>query len=140
MNRIQSLPTLPPRPSDAHKGTFGRALIIAGSRLMPGACGLATQAAFRSGLGLGTVLTETEVIPTVASHIQVATYLDWNEAGRRLALEDNLGFDALLAGPGLGMDPPLRLLQDVLNSHSGPEVLDADALNLIAEQKLNVSI
>ena len=65
--RIESLPALPPRPADSHKGRFGSVLVIAGSRGMAGAAALCGAAALRSGAGLVRVATPAEVQPTVAS-------------------------------------------------------------------------
>ncbi|MCE9584278.1 MAG: hypothetical protein K8T20_17465, partial [Planctomycetes bacterium] len=52
MQEIRAVPPLPRRPADAHKGDFGRALIVGGSVGMPGAPILAAEAALRSGAGL----------------------------------------------------------------------------------------
>src|SRR5262245_1163740 len=61
------LPKLAPRPPDSHKGTFGHALLIGGSRGMAGAISLAGMAALRSGAGLVTIATSEACLNTVAS-------------------------------------------------------------------------
>lgn len=132
------LPRLPAREPDSHKGTYGRGLIVAGSRLMPGAARLAARAAMRAGLGLGKILTGEEAIPAIAPGVPECTFWDWSEVGRRLALDEALGQDAILVGPGLGETGPARLVEDLLRAHDGPTVLDADALNWIARGDLVV--
>ncbi len=64
---IETIPTLPPRPRDSHKGRFGNVLVVAGSRGMAGAAALCGGAALRSGAGLVRVASPAEVQPTVAS-------------------------------------------------------------------------
>ena len=65
--RIETIPTLPPRPRDSNKGLFGSVLVVAGSRGMAGAAALCGAAALRSGAGLVKIATPGEVQPTVAS-------------------------------------------------------------------------
>ena len=64
---IETVPILPPRPRDSHKGRFGSVLVVAGSRGMAGAAALCGAAALRSGAGLVRIATPAEVQPTVAS-------------------------------------------------------------------------
>ena len=54
VERVTSLPLLPTREADAHKGSFGRVLVVGGSRGMVGAVALAANAALRGGAGLVT--------------------------------------------------------------------------------------
>src|SRR5271156_1319991 len=61
------LPFLPPRSADANKGSFGRVLVIAGSRGMSGAAVLCGSAALRGGAGLVQVATPTDTLPIVAA-------------------------------------------------------------------------
>ena len=69
MSRLDpTLPVLPPRAPDAHKGTFGTALIIGGSRGMTGAAALAGMAALRGGAGLVRVAVPDVCLETVAAH------------------------------------------------------------------------
>src|SRR5947209_10828024 len=63
---VNQLPVLPPRPADSNKGTFGRVLVISGSRGMSGAAVLCGSAALRSGAGLVRVAVPQEILPMVA--------------------------------------------------------------------------
>src|SRR5713226_9325080 len=62
-----SLPSLPSRPDDSHKGSFGSVLIVAGGRGMSGAAALAGLGALRGGAGLVTVAVPSGIQPIVAS-------------------------------------------------------------------------
>jgi NAD(P)H-hydrate epimerase len=103
---------LPPRSLDAHKGTFGKALIVAGSANYTGAPCLAAEAAYRSGAGLVTLAVAEAIYPIVAGKLTEATYLLLPhelgalvpEAWQVLAGRAE-GYDALLVGPGLGREP-----------------------------------
>lgn len=142
VNLIESVPALPVRPVDGHKGTFGRVLIISGSRGMSGAACLAGQAALRGGAGLVFLAVPEGILPIVAGY--EPSYLT-------IALPDDSegriakGFQAPLAkhieeadvialGPGLGQSDGLAELVGWLYT-SVPKylVLDADALNLLAK-------
>src|SRR5213594_4146182 len=67
LERITTLPTLGPRPADSNKGTFGRVLVVAGSRGMSGAAVLCASAALRGGAGLVRVAVPESIWPVVAA-------------------------------------------------------------------------
>ncbi len=132
---------LGPRPSDAHKGDFGRVLLIAGSRGMGGAAVLAAGACLRSGVGLLTVAVPQSVAAQVAqAHPAAMTWpLPETASGRVswsgfLALRERIGrFDAIAVGPGLGQSLSVTALVVWLwRECPCPVVLDADALNSLA--------
>jgi hydroxyethylthiazole kinase-like uncharacterized protein yjeF len=102
---------LPKRPVDGHKGTFGKAMIVAGSVNYTGAAYLAASAALRVGAGLVTLGIAQGLHPILASKLTEATYLLLpSETGALVpqaaaALHERLaGYDALLVGPGLGRE------------------------------------
>jgi NAD(P)H-hydrate epimerase len=104
-------PRLPARPIDAHKGSFGKALIVAGSLNYTGAPALAAQAAYRSGAGLVTLALPGGILPMVAAHLSEATYLSLpNRYGTvtpdavKVLGEALDHYDAMLLGPGLTRD------------------------------------
>jgi NAD(P)H-hydrate epimerase len=121
-----------PRPRFSHKGTYGHAALVAGSRGMEGAAVLAASACMRSGVGLLTVYT-----PACGYHILQTTV---PEAKCTTAGSDHLtpfdlpgGHDAVGIGPGIGTaHDTAQLLHRLLEAASRPMVLDADALNLLA--------
>lgn len=137
-----SLPRLPPRRPDAHKGDFGQALLIGGSRGMAGAIALAGMACLRSGAGLVKLAVPECVLDTVAgfepSYLTVPLACD--RAGRiKLRGQSRIAEFAdvstcVACGPGLGRSKKLTLLvRSLFQSLPWPMVFDADALNALAE-------
>lgn len=121
---------LPPRPRAAHKGMFGHVLLIGGNQGMGGAIMLAAQTALRCGAGKVSVATRSEhVAPLLARCPEVMAHGVDDPA----QLAPLLGqASVLVLGPGLGRDAwAERMLQLALQADL-PQVLDADALNLIA--------
>lgn len=142
---VVQVPPLPDRPADAHKGDFGRVIVVAGSRGMSGAAILAGSAALHSGAGLVTVATPKCVAPIVAAgHPALMTWwLDEDHTGKISAaghkqLRSYIGdFEkrntVLAIGPGLGQSQEVReLVLDLLQSFDIPAVVDADALNALS--------
>jgi hydroxyethylthiazole kinase-like uncharacterized protein yjeF len=110
---VQSI--LPPRPLDAHKGTFGTALVVAGSTNYTGAALLAGQAAYRVGAGLVTMAVPGPLHQALAGHFPEATWLllphDLGVIARPAAevLHEHLNrATALLFGPGFGLEDTTR--------------------------------
>ena len=140
---FRGLPLL--RPRDAHKGSFGHALIAAGSLGKSGAAVLAGRAALRAGAGLVTVATPPDVLPIVAAGMPefMTTPLIPAETGAaKKKASSGGGFAGLLAGksvlamgPGLGATPDMqKWIRAVLDSTDLPVILDADALNAFAAE------
>lgn len=103
---------LPLRPLEAHKGTFGRTLVVAGSANFTGAAYLASAAATRVGAGLVTLALPASLHPILAAKISEATFLLLPEnlgviapGAVRILAERLKEYNALLLGPGLGQDP-----------------------------------
>ncbi|HEU5103646.1 MAG TPA: NAD(P)H-hydrate dehydratase [Roseiflexaceae bacterium] len=118
---------LPRRPDDAHKGTFGKVMVVAGSLQYPGAAGLATAAAARVGAGLVTLavgrsgLGGPGRLPEIT--LQLLPEADWNALGEGAADEalKHLGsYQALLVGPGIGREEPTRAFLERLLGLDSP--------------------
>ncbi len=136
---------LPPRPANSHKGTFGRLVVVAGSRSFVGAAVLACTAAYRTGAGLVTLAAPHSVYQLVATQVAEPVYLPLDEtpgghaapsgaeAVRHALAESSAG----VIGPGLGQSESVReFVQQVLLVEPGlpaPLVIDADALNALAQ-------
>lgn len=105
---------LPARPADSHKGTYGKAMVVAGSILYPGAAILASAAAARVGAGIVTLASGRSVlltpgrIPEVTLRPLPESDGVLNEAAADEVLKHLDGYRALLVGPGLGSEPPTR--------------------------------
>ncbi|MDD3652871.1 MAG: NAD(P)H-hydrate dehydratase [Desulfotomaculaceae bacterium] len=132
---------LPPRPPAAHKGSFGRVLVVAGSRGMTGAAYLVGEAALRTGAGLITVAVPESlhnILETKLSEVMTVPLPDTgngslSQSARQsiLNLLDNASVLAL--GPGISTLPEVvTLVRELLPSVRVPCVLDADALNALA--------
>lgn len=122
-----------PRPAFAHKGNFGHASLVAGSPGMMGAVLLAGKACLKSGVGKLSLFipwTEREIPQTALPEAMVQS------ASALLPehfQEGSFPFNAIGIGPGWGATPQHRdILKNILIHFSGPMVLDADALNLLA--------
>ncbi len=137
---------LPSRASDAHKGTFGRVLVIAGSTRYPGAAILAAKAAYRAGAGLVTIATPQSIATHLISSVPEATLLPLPEYDAGVisghdaweVIRDELpSIDAVVLGCGFGQHDHSGvfvrrfLVSEEVASVKGI-VLDADALNLVA--------
>ena len=129
---------LPQRPLQGHKGTFGTALIVAGSDHYWGAPVLAGQAAYRAGAGLVALAVPSTIRPTVASQLPEATYPPIPDANvvSTASLQFLLGkvnAQAMLVGPGLANAD--RFMQALVKNRQSlpPLVVDADGLNLLAQ-------
>lgn len=125
------------RSRHTHKGNYGKALLIAGSYGMSGAATLAAKGCLRSGVGilklqvpsscvnvLQTTVPEAIICPDFHEHIFTSLNCDTSE------------LDVIGIGPGLRQDPlTIEGFKDVLTSSHFPLVIDADGLNIIAEEK-----
>jgi NAD(P)H-hydrate epimerase len=140
---ITDVPRLPPRPLDSNKGTFGRILVVAGSRGMSGAAVLCASAALRSGAGLVRLAVPEGILPIVATCNPCYTTapLPQDAHGRlsTAALTELLELvhqnSVAAIGPGLGQSADLgNMLVTVLEQSTTPLVLDADALNVLVER------
>lgn len=134
---------LPPRPERAHKGDFGRLLVVAGSIDFPGAAVLCALGAMRSGAGLVRVATSESVAARVAGAVPEATWLALDEeapgligpGGWRRITAEAAEHDALVIGPGLGSQPATqRRARQLIATLEVPAVVDADGLNALAGQ------
>jgi NAD(P)H-hydrate epimerase len=122
------------RPRAGHKGLFGHALLIAGSRGRMGAAVLATRACLRSGAGLVTVHVPACGLDVLQSAAPEAMCSVDPAEGLVTDVPRNLVVYAVGIGPGLGTDPDTaNVLKRLIQDPPAPLVLDADALNVLAE-------
>lgn len=143
LSHADLLEILPDREPMAHKGDFGRVLLLCGSRGYTGAAALAAMGALRSGSGLvylgvpesiytieATKLLEAIVLPLPDQDGKISA-IAWSEIAKMLPL-----MDAVLLGPGLGQSDGIsELLLKLLLNYSGPLVLDADGINCLRDHK-----
>lgn len=143
LDHNQVLSLLPERKVDAHKGDFGKILLLCGSVGYSGAAALSAMGALRSGAGLvflgvpesiylitATKLTEPIVfpLPEFDGKISSAAITKIKQMLPQL--------DAVLIGPGLGQsEDTLAVVMFLMQKYSGPIVLDADGINVLAKHK-----
>ncbi len=124
---------LPKRKRFSHKGSYGHCLLVAGAAGMAGAAVLAARACYRSGVGLLTVHIPSLLEGIVQTSIPEALVSIDKAAAYTSAIPD-LRYTAVAVGPGIGRHPDTReALYSYLQSSEQPLVLDADALNILAE-------
>ena len=127
---------LPDRPEDSNKGTYGRLLVIAGNKGMAGAAYLNAHAAYMTGAGLVRIYTSSdnrEILQTLLPEAIITTYEEYNK-------EELLSLltwaDSVCIGSGLGMSRlSEKILKTVIEYVKVPCLIDADGLNLLAENK-----
>jgi NAD(P)H-hydrate epimerase len=121
---------LPRRARDAHKGNFGRVLLIGSAPGMAGAVRLAGEACLRCGAGLVTVATAPEHVAAIVAGRPELICHGVSDAEQLTALTAAASVVAI--GPGLGTGAWSRALFDAAMACGKPLVVDADALNLLA--------
>lgn len=137
------LKLLPNRPADAHKGDFGKILLLAGSVGYTGAPVLSALGALRTGAGLVFLgvpesiyqIAAMKLIEPIVFPLPQQDGMLSQEALPRI-LEKASSMDAVLIGPGLGCsDATEEIVCQVLSAYPGPVVLDADGINLVGKHK-----
>lgn len=143
-----SLPKLPPRNAHSHKGDFGHALVIGGSRGMAGAVSLAGMAATSSGAGLVTLAVPDPCLETVASFspCYMTVPLAADSAGRislsasQQSLELVHNAKCVALGPGLRRSDELTQYVSYIHKRCDlPMVVDADALYALSQRSIGVA-
>lgn len=139
-NIIDSI-DLPPRNSRTNKGTYGKLMVIGGSKEMTGAPILTCKAAYKTGVGLVNLAAIKDVINIAQCNMleNVNTILPAENGKVCLKSFETIKysincFDALAVGPGLGQSKEVsKFIGELLYNAAIPIVLDADALNVIAK-------
>lgn len=132
-----------PRPADSNKGKFGHVLVVGGSYGKSGAPAMASLAALRTGAGLVTAATAQPILDSVARITPELMTIPLRAGSRGEISSSNLDADTmqemldkktvLAIGPGLGQSPETeKFLLGLLDQTTLPAVLDADALNILA--------
>jgi len=130
------------RPSNSNKGTYGKLLVVAGSRGMTGAACLSAKAALRAGAGLVYMTAPLSLLPIYAGSVVEALTIPLEDENRgyitKKSIDDLLsrleGFDVLAVGPGLSTVNEIKdVVYSVIKTSKVPIVLDADGINILAE-------
>ena len=137
------LQLLPERAVDAHKGDFGKLLLLCGSRGYTGAAALAAMGALRSGAGLVFLGVPESIYAIEAVKLTEAIVFPFPDCDGKYApeaicrLEERMkGMNAVLIGPGIGQsEGTFAMVRYVLENFQGCVVLDADGINVICTHK-----
>lgn len=143
LDREAVLSVLPNRAPWGHKGTFGKILLLCGSRGYTGAAYLAAMGALRSGAGLVFLGVPESIYAIEAVKLNEPVVFPLPDSGGKLSadavpeiLERLPKMDAVLIGPGLGKsEGTWAVVKAVLENAACPVVLDADGINLLAAHK-----
>lgn len=135
------LSILPDRKPDTHKGDYGKVLLLCGSRGMTGAAALAAMGALRSGAGLVYLGVPASIYAIEAVKLTEAIVFPLPEKDGKLSVQALPTIqkymdiaDAILVGPGMGISEDcMAVLQTVLETFSGPIVVDADGITQLAK-------
>jgi len=138
-----------PRRPEAHKGTFGRLLVIGGSNVFSGAPALAAMAALRAGVDIVTVAAPEKTATAISSMSPALITMKLKgkhlNSGNLFTLEEQLGSaTAVVLGPGLGLHSEtkdaIKQIIEQLEAKGTPLLLDADGLKAFAEFKRKVEL
>ena len=143
LNHQQVLDKLPTRSVDAHKGDFGKILLLCGSRGYTGAAALAATGALRSGAGLVYLGVPESIYAIEAVKLTEPIVFPLPDADGKLSSEAIpqisgmlSDMDAVLIGPGLGQSSgTLGVVETVLSKAQCPVIIDADGINLLSAHK-----
>ena len=143
MNHQAVLTILPDRDPWGHKGTFGKILLLCGSRGFTGAAYLAAMGALRTGAGLTFLGVPESIYAIEAVKLNEPVVFPLPDEDGKLseeAISEILGrvpnMDAVLLGPGLGQsEGTFEVVKAVLENAQCPVVLDADGINVISGHK-----
>ena len=143
LNHGDVLKLLPNRPADAHKGDFGKILLLAGSVGYTGAPALSALGALRTGAGLVFLGVPESIYQIAAMKLIEPIVFPLPQQDGMLSqealpqiLEKASSMDAVLMGPGLGCsDATEKIVCQVLSACPVPVVLDADGINLVGKHK-----
>jgi NAD(P)H-hydrate epimerase len=142
IEKKDALPYIQKRKRDSHKGTYGHLFVLAGSLGKTGAAVMAAKAALRMGAGLVTVGTPQSCLPVIGrSMMELMTEAlpetpqkTISEAALPMVLDLLKGKDAVLIGPGISAHPSTaKLVVSLMPKIKVPAVIDADGLNILAE-------
>jgi len=143
LDQKEVLSLLPDRDPWGHKGTYGKLLLLCGSRGYTGAAALAAMGALRSGAGLVYLGVPESIYAIEAVKLTEPVVFPLPEKGGMLSIKSIKkitellsAVDAVLIGPGLGQsEDTFAVVKTVLEQFNGPVVVDADGINVLSTHR-----
>jgi len=136
---------IPERSRNSHKGTFGTAVIVAGSKTMSGAAAMAAMAAARSGCGLVKLIAPAPICSILNILVKEAIIIPVPEQNGVMlpslsqeAINAIKTANSVLVGCGIGKGNHEILISNILNAASCPVIIDADGINALSENMKTV--
>lgn len=127
---------LKPRSKFSHKGIFGHALLLAGSKGKSGAAIISSKACLRSGAGLLTLHSNKSTVNGLLHHLPEAMSIEDTNEDHISEIDKPENYDAIGFGPGVGTHEDTQIvLKKILQYYTGKLIIDADGLNILAENK-----
>lgn len=132
---------LPVRNQNGHKGTFGKAMMICGSKTMVGCCVLACEGALRSGIGIGVLAFPECLYNTLTSRLTENLFLPLADNGEGFIGKENISYiiekanecDVVLLGCGIGVNDDVKsVVKAIVENVNKPMIIDADGLNCLS--------
>ncbi len=131
---------LPLRPYNSHKGTFGKALIIAGSRKMPGAGIITAKGCLGTGAGLTYFAFPENLYSTVTAHLTDCVFRPMPDDNGSFSLKaattiatELENMSAVAIGPGIGTaEGAEALVKSIIKTYKGKLIIDADGINIVS--------
>ncbi len=133
---------VPSRPKNSHKGTYGKANVIAGSSGLTGAAILTCRSALRSGLGLLKLYIPESLNIIITTSVPEAVTIPIQEMRKGVIginqitriIEETASADVVAIGPGCGTTSEMsELVKRMINEVEKPMIIDADGLNVLAK-------
>lgn len=127
---------LKPRNKFSHKGIFGHALLLAGSKGKSGAAIISSKACLRSGAGLLTLHSNKSTVEGLLHHLPESMSIEDTSEDHISEIDKPENYDAIGFGPGVGTHEDTQIvLKKILQYYTGKLIIDADGLNILSENK-----
>ena len=127
---------LKPRNKFSHKGNYGHALLLAGSKGKSGAAIISSKACLRSGAGLLTLHSNKSTIDALFNHLPEAMSIEDSNPNFITEIDKPENYDAIGFGPGVGTEEQTQtVLKKICQYYTGKLIIDADGLNILSENK-----
>lgn len=132
----EDLDRIPKREQSSNKGTYGKVLVIAGSRKISGAAYFSAAAAYNTGAGIVRILTHSNNKIILATTLLEAMLEEYDKLSDK-EIQNLIDIsDVIVIGPGIGTDDDAIRLMNIVIKNDKPIIIDADGINVLAKEKM----